>query len=117
MKEINPLLEKLAGQLGTTVGYLWEVLIRQAPINSLINIFQYFILFIITWLGWKIFKKVYKIADNEGWDEVWLLIPIPIGVVICVVWMFCFLSLTSTINGFFNPEYWALKQILETIKK
>ncbi len=117
MKEIAPLLEKLAGQLGTTTEYLWGILIKQAPINSLISIFQYFILFIITYIGWKIFKKAYKMADDENWDDLWLILPVLVGLTFIILWISCFFSLTSTINGFINPEYWALNRILEIIKK
>ena len=38
MKEIAPILEKLANQLGTTATYLWEVLIRQAFVSDIQDI-------------------------------------------------------------------------------
>ena len=33
-----------------------------------------------------------------------------------VISMVCFFSFGNIINGFFNPEYWALKEVLGVLK-
>jgi hypothetical protein len=33
---------------------------------------------------------------------------------VCII--ACFFSIGNIINGFFNPEYWALKEILSSCK-
>ncbi len=117
MKEIAPLLEKLAVPLNTTVEYLWATLVRQAPISSIINIIEWVIMGVVTWLAWKVFKKIWKEAYDKNWDEVWLILPIIIGVVFLIFWIMIICTIPSTIAGFINPEYWALKQLLDAVSK
>lgn len=115
MKEITPLLEKLAKQLGTTAEYLWAVLVRQAPIASCIDILQYIILGVVTYFFVRSTKKFWTIGESEHWDGCWLLVPGIIGVFLLILWVVVFFVIQNTITGFVNPEYWALKKILELI--
>ena len=117
MKEITPLLEELAKKIGTTTEYLWTALIRQAPINSVINIVEWIIMAFVTWLAWKGFKKAWKKAEKENWDEFWVICPLFVGIAFLILWIVALFSISSTITGFVNPEYWALKEILNAIGK
>jgi len=117
MKEITPLLEKLAKELGTTASYLWSVLIRQASISASIDCLQYLILAIFTYIAVKLTKMSIERADEKDWDEVWMIAPIIGWIVIGILWIVVFFCIPQTITGFINPEYWALDKILSQIKK
>ena len=117
MKEITPLLEKLAKQLGTTAEYLWSIMVRQAPISSCINILQYIILGVATYFFVKVTKKYWLVSEEKRWGSVWLSIPGIIGVFLFILWIVSFFDIQNTITGFVNPQYWALRKILNTIER
>jgi len=115
MKEIAPLLEKLAKQLGTTVEYLWAVLVRQAMIASCIDILQYIILGVATYFFVKLTKKFYLESEEKQWDGIWFTIPGIMGMALLIIWIVSFFCIQNTISGFLNPEYWALQKVLGLI--
>ena len=116
------LLEQLAQKLGTTTEYLWGILVRQALISSIQDI----ILFVsatlfcgmLFWLHIRFCK-----SDDSGYSlydryEENLGFPmIMVAIVGTVVWVVGIFLLGDAINGLFNPEYWALKEILGSIPK
>ena len=125
MKELTPLLEKLAAKLGTTVEMLWGVLLKQAPISGAVDLITCATL---VWLAIWSFRfvqrkttvpaatedKRYPSAEWEGEGKLvaWL----------CVAAFACFVLIcvgTSAQNifaAFLNPQYWALEQILSKCK-
>lgn len=118
------LLEKLAAQLGTTSKFLWAVLVKQAPIsatNSLVYILIVAATFIILLKLHTRFLKLrqqknsfdktfYEENESVGW----------IMIIAGIIWAFMFfgalIELPNVINGYFNPEYWALDKILNACK-
>lgn len=119
-KNMAEFLEKLANKLGVTVEHLWRILIKQAyidAIQSLIFIaFVYSLLGLLYWCHKRFSKK-----NNDGdtlYDEYEepLIIPMVIifivGIILFIVSIF---SISNVINGLFNPEYWALHEILNSI--
>lgn len=120
------LIEQLAEKLGTTTEYLWSVLIKQAPIEGWIQIFQTIVICLFGWMLHRLHKKFSaKIVSDDRWNnddmygkyETNLTVPMFLG--ICV-FLFCFLvaffSLPSLFSALFNPEYWALKEVLNTVQ-
>jgi len=115
-------LTALANKLGTTTEYLWSVLLKQAPITGLIDLGVMIGLVVMTY-GWFRFvqrKTTTPPATEEdrypraawteevgiafAWASVGLWVLIDIFVIAC--------ALATTIAALFNPEYWALMQIL-----
>ena len=120
MENLTVLLEKLAEKLGTTTEYLWGVLIRQAPISALTDL-MYFILVVI---GVVVLYKVHRRLAKEGSDghslywhyEDAAIVPMFIAaIVLVIIFIICFFSLGNIVNGFLNPEYWALDEVLKLI--
>lgn len=117
MNELTPLLEKLSEKLGTTTEYLWIVLIKQAHIQ----VIYYCIEFAIMGLSLFIFYKIGKYW-LKNWNDLEDKYEFAMGVgLICIgILSFIFLvafmiDLNSLVSALFNPEYWALKQILNVI--
>jgi hypothetical protein len=115
-------LKELAEKLGTTVEYLWSALLVQAKLNAYHNIFMCLTVSALA-LGWHIhFKNWLKVTDKAGsygrseyreakTDKV------AIDYILfanCI--LFWFLSISSILSGFFNPEYWALTELLDLLK-
>ncbi len=118
------LLEQLAAKLGTTTEYLWRVLLKQAPIEATTTLIQC----IIVWIGgivlYKLHKRFSKKIQTGGYSEnaydkheVALILPM---VIVAIVWgvmfLVTFFCMSDIIVGYFNPEYWALKEVLDSVK-
>ena len=113
MKEVTPLLEKLAERLGVGVEILWAALLRQAPIEGLYTLLVWPPIF--TAMGYGLYRWGKAILEND-WDELaWL----PLGlcaaaaVISLCIWV---AYLPTAIAGVLNPEYWALKRVLSALK-
>jgi hypothetical protein len=105
------MLAVIATKLGTTVEYLWAVLVKQAVVASVTNIIQYGILAFITYQVVKFYK------DKDVEDSPALYIGFITAVVLLgILWLAAFFSLPQTINGFINPEYEAIKTVLDAVK-
>lgn len=114
-EQATKLIEQLAQKLGTTTEYLWSILLKQAPISAMIDLIYLIIATIMGIVLWKLHKYFAKEDEYEDRAEVKLTM-----VVLTFVWIMfftiCFFSIGDIINGFFNPEYWALKEILRACK-
>lgn len=117
--ETNELLERLAQKLGTTVEYLWSVLIKQAPISSTVTLFQFALIITFGIVLYRLHIKFSKETYNKNsiyyeYQEA-AAIPMIVGFLIFLLLAVCgFFCIEDMINGFINPEYWALSKILST---
>jgi len=121
MENLTALLENLAKKLGTTTEYLWGILIKQASISATTNLI-YFVLLILSGVTlYKIYKRLMK-KDEDGNDiycdlEERAIIPMIIAVIIwSIIFIIYFFELEDVINGFLNPEYWALSEVSRLFK-
>jgi len=115
MNQLTDLLGQLAAKLGTTIELLWTVLIRQAPIDGVVSIFQYILVIIWTFIAVKYTKWFIKGINSGDREEDWWIL-------IVVGWLFTiglllalFFSLPDTVAAFINPQYWALEHVLDKI--
>lgn len=115
------LLEKLADKLGTTSEYLWGVLLSQAPVDAIITTIQIALIAVATMAYSKLLSRHIKSADDySSGDDVYFAKSIIFGItgVLLIFFVFAaFFAIDNVINGFFNPEYWALNQILEILNQ
>lgn len=114
----------LAEQLGTTSKYLWSVLLKQAPVDATITVIQISIILIFVGTILKIHKdsliqkergsgcpeNKYENSENHS------IIMSIMGCVSLILLALCFFSINDVVNGYFNPEYWALDKVLSAIK-
>jgi hypothetical protein len=119
------LLRDLAQKMGTTTEYLWGVLIRQARIDAIIKLTELIIVLIIgVVLLLLFFRFNKKNPDDSGSLSNWFEKSEPLSVVFvicCIIWLLFFFVSLSTINdifyGFLNPEYVALKNVMDFISQ
>lgn len=114
------LLQQLANKMGTTVQYLWSVLIKQARVSAITDLITLSITILLAYAIFRIHLKLSftkgtsshcKYDDNEAYGIIMLVGTITIAAMLLI--HLCFMG--DTINGFFNPEYWALKEILDSL--
>jgi heme/copper-type cytochrome/quinol oxidase subunit 2 len=115
-EQTTKLIEQLAQKLGTTSEYLWSILVKQAPIEATISLILFLLTWVLLFILWKTHRFLLKedeSGDNLYYEKDYLEI-----VMIMASFIWVFLLILSTINflnnisGYFNPEYWALKNIL-----
>ena len=125
MEKAMELLEALAAKLETTVEYLWAVLVQQARVEAIIDL-VFIAVMMLFWVALYFWHKhcLKPIQSNSyGEDNLYEKGDGIIGAVTFFIALFVLLftviaifQIPDIITGFINPEYAALKEILNTIK-
>ena len=111
-KETQELIERLSEKLGTTADHLWGVLIKQAPIQAIIDGITMAALIVLSILALKLFKDKYKkLWDTDAEPLVIVAGLFTAMLVVATIIIVC-TTFDTTVTAVFNPEYWALKQII-----
>ncbi|MEY2500558.1 MAG: hypothetical protein QOI07_892 [Verrucomicrobiota bacterium] len=114
-EQTTKLIEELAQKLGTTAEHLWSVLVRQAPISASVDFIQLIGLWALSYFLIRYAVKKWRDCDIEGEDcegRV-MMATIASGIVFVMAMIAFFTAPGNIVSGFFNPEYWALKQIIK----
>lgn len=113
-------LELLAEKLGTSVEYMWDILLKQVPINLTMNIV--FVGFCLLFCVGVLVAHL-KLSKKRDWGDDYIesgynyyedsaQIPMVILAVAGVILFMVSLAIIPTIvTMIVNPEFWALKQI------
>ena len=117
--EVYQRLDALAAKLGTTVQYLWSVVLRQARVEIIQDLCLAIVFFLAIGLLSYVLKKLVKYIkdDAAGWNDEWSFIAAGLcifGIVGSFAWLV--IMLYSVITPLLNPEYWALQQVLNALK-
>lgn len=118
MKDLTPLLNKLADKLGTTATHLWAVLTQQAHVNSVIWISVFFVLLALSvaslW-GWlKLGKKYNWDVDKNAFIVInGTIFFVSLAMTVAVF----FVNVSDVVTGFTNPQYWAFEQVMSIIQR
>lgn len=117
--KLTQLLEQLAAKLGTTAEYLWKVLIAQGRISATTSLIVLILTVLYSVLVWKTHMRFLKPTKDYDslYDENEGFIPIMAvmtgALIIMAIWSLS--DISNIINGYFNPEYWALKEVLDLL--
>lgn len=107
----------LASALEVGVNSVYTTLLKQQYVKSIVNIVTYLIGILILFVSYKQFNKKWFIdaKHHDIWDmgAVFFIIAFSIFIIISIIYYVS--SITETITGFINPEYGAIKEILEVI--
>lgn len=117
-KETTELLQQLAAKLGTTAEHLWTVMIRQAFISACTDLIFYATTIALVWIFIKKLPRLLGLLeDSEDLPEfLYFLALIALAVITVGFVVVSIAMIPGTIAALANPEYWALKQILEALK-
>lgn len=121
-KETIEMLKALAEKLGTTSEYLWAVLIKQAYINAFLGILFLIAVIIIDCILISLHKRFSK-KDSDNYRDYYDtheglgIIMSFAGIAFLILSVGAFFIIPYEVaTALLNPEYWALDQILDTIK-
>ena len=113
-------LVTLADKLDTTVEHLWQVMIAQAYISAMTDLALTVVWILLTIVATVfVYKKNSESADEDGrkWPngiEMIAYIVVAYMVISSVVMLV--LIPNDIITALYNPEYWALQQIMSLAK-
>ncbi len=114
------LIEQLAEKFGTTAEHLWSVLIKQAPIYGWTNVLflatMPFALFFVTKKLAESFEVLSSYQEDNSKNIIHGAAFIIYGSTLFLISVFLLTSIFDVdliLASFFNPEYWAMKQILK----
>ena len=119
MENLTELLTKLAEKLGTTTEYLWAVLIKQATIEAYYSMMSIglFILMLIPFYKYvRWFSKNYQEIYNNDYEILHWVITVVIGLIVIVWAIGSVCDIHTIMTALNNPEYWALQQVLKSIR-
>jgi hypothetical protein len=111
-------LEKLAIKLGVTAEHLWEVLLKQAPIEAIICSIEIVACFLLLVLWIKIvFVKTKKYPRESYLEAEWEEEAAFFAITSLVVWtvftvIFSIYNIKIIATCLLNPEYWALMKVI-----
>ncbi len=110
-------IELLASKLGTTTEYLFSVLVKQARIAGIVAIIQGIMMVVIGICLVKLIIYFYKKRDDLDSSISEIVVPFTIlSFVVLLILAIIYISYADNIlAAFFNPEYWALNEILSSI--
>ena len=111
-QETIELLKVLADKLGTTTEHLWGVLLNQAFLSGLSNSAFLAVILISSVWWWRFaLAKIKKEGKENGYSssDVWP----PVILLIAACGTASTIIVYEIMTAFLNPEYWALKQILQ----
>lgn len=118
-------LQGLAGGLKVGVSHVYEVLVKQQAIYSVSYLIILTTIFLFTIFFWRKFFKIYNrfaIKDdalyNDDLDDHFITSGgLAIAIILTIVFLIVLGCLASNIiTGLFNPEYGAIKDIIDFVK-
>lgn len=111
-KELAKILHSLAEKFGTTVDHLYAILIKQAYIEAIEWMIGFAIYSILYSIFIYRFRKYYihkKRGNCDVTEPIWFLLIISSLSMICLI----IGIIINVPTMLFNPEYYALKQIIK----
>lgn len=105
------LIQELAQKLGTTTDLLWVILIRQAYIQGVKDVVIFTAWAACTIVLFCVFRKIKN--NNPNYEDI---VVHPASVIIYFIFtIFSISRIFEAANCFFNPEFWAITEITNTI--
>ena len=105
-------LQPLAEKLNKTADYVWGLQIRQAHIDGVCYLVGLIIGIVFIWGAYTAYEQSKQAIDNEDKGS-YIVLSVLLFIVGCCV---CRAYLPSVLQCLFNPEYYALTQIINLAK-
>lgn len=110
MEELTEAVTRLAGELSVPVSKIVGVVIRQAAISASVQLGGFLLLMTLYgYLCYRCYLFTPKDSDEGTSKRVSIAGLVVIGVMLLTLVM---TEGPTVMAGFFNPEYWALKQFI-----
>ena len=118
-------IDAIAANLGVAAEHVYGALLKQAMVSGLRSVVYIIIGLAVSYVIIKILKTVYSDV-KEGEDGIFVdsygvslggVFALIFGGIAIILMFFAIMSdISNATTALLNPEYWALKEILDTIK-
>ncbi|MCD2370933.1 hypothetical protein LQ247_20175 [Bacillus sp. BS3(2021)] len=111
-------IDKLAAKLGVAADHVYGVLVKQAFASGVTDLIIGFVFLMIAVIAGVIITKVtIKIYGERycNWDCEWFFVVLAVSLLVILPGVFGIYAITEGIKALINPEYYAIKEILDTI--
>ncbi|MED0863757.1 hypothetical protein [Bacillus safensis] len=110
-------IDKLAAKLGVAAEHVYGVLVEQAVADGISNVIIGVAVITVLIVALSAGKKAFvKSNVSVGWDFLdWSMLTVFVGLVMVIGFGFGLSILTDGIKATINPEYYAIKELLDTI--
>lgn len=120
MKEetITKYIDQLAQSLNVASEHVYEALIKQAMVSGIMYIVWASVMFGLVAICYKAIVNAWRRADEDSWydtgDATIFSIPTAFGLAVALIWGLC--ATEFALTALLNPEYWAIKEVLDAVK-
>jgi uncharacterized membrane protein YidH (DUF202 family) len=110
-------LEAVASSLGTTVKYLWGIMVKQATVLAVMDALCLVGVCILAYGYYKFVKYASMSKWYEGYNSQgsWVL-TVVLSVVMVALFLLAVALIPEMTTCIVNPEYWAFKEIIKEIR-
>ncbi|MGT4651532.1 hypothetical protein [Bacillus cereus] len=109
-------IDKLAAKLGVAAEHVYGVLVKQAVANGVSEIGGGLMLIAVAVVVSVIMFRTIKNSDLDYWDVEWAAVLGLTCLFVVLPVIISYFLMASGIKATINPEYYAIKEILETVK-
>lgn len=118
-------IDAIAANLGVAAEHVYGALLKQAMVSGLRSVVYIIICLAVSYVIIKMFKRIYSDV-KEGEDGIFVdsygvslggVFALIFGGIAIIIMFFAIMAdIGNATTALLNPEYWALKEILTTIK-
>ena len=119
-------IDALAANLGVAAEHVYGALLKQAMVSGVRSLVYIILCLAVVYMVILLLKKVYtdvKDGNNnsiflDGWDisAAGIIASFVGGIALFILFIAIIANISNASTALLNPEYWALKEILDTIK-
>ena len=119
-------IDALAANLGVAAEHVYGALLKQAMVSGVRSVVYIILCLAVVYMVIRMLKKVYtdvKDGNNnsiflDGWDisAAGIIASFVGGIALFILFIAIIANISNASTALLNPEYWALKEILDTIK-
>ena len=118
-------IDAIAANLGVAAEHVYGALLKQAMVSGLRSVVYIIICLAVSYAIIKVLKRVYSdikedeeglFVDSYGVTLGGVFALIFGGIALVIMFFVIMADISNASTALLNPEYWALKEILDTIK-
>ena len=119
-------IDSIATNLGVAAEHVYGALLKQAMVSGVRSVVYIILCLAVVYMVIRMLKKVYtdvKDGNNnsiflDGWDisAAGIIASFAGGIALFILFIAIIANISNASTALLNPEYWALKEILNTIK-
>ena len=118
-------IDAIAANLGVAAEHVYGALLKQAMVSGLRSVVYIIICLAVSYAIIKVLKRVYSdvkedeeglFIDSYGVTLGGVFALIFGGIALVIMFFVIMADISNASTALLNPEYWALKEILDTIK-